>query len=147
MRDLQTSCIPLGSLTAGTLADAASLNGPATKRRDADDLALMIDLGTMNGTLDLKLQTSADGSTGWTDASPAATLSIATSAANSAVVRSFSLKNAPQLTDGYVRLVATANGGTVGVSGAVVALAGVGDTEELPADNLASGSRYVGQTT
>lgn len=103
---------------------SASANGPAIDRQGFANAELFVDVGDVEGsptafTVNLKLQDSADGSTGWADLPGAAIQQV--SAANTQRTLSLNLAGARR----YVRAVLTISftGGTspnVAVAAALV---------------------------
>lgn len=102
-----------GNFTVKNIVPAASFdadaNGSAIDVSEYDDnvaVLLNASAGTGNMTLDVKLQQSANGSTGWTDISGAAFSQVTTSASSQMI--SFN----PAYTSKYVRAVVDVGGTT-----------------------------------
>lgn len=87
----------------------STVNGSSVDTLGYNSAAFILEVGAVSGTsptLDVKIQESADGSTGWTDVS-GATFTQVTAANNSQILRVEDLNNTRKR---YLRAVATIAG-------------------------------------
>jgi len=131
---------PVGAAAAGTLADAASVASGGADQADFQQAVLILDLGSLAGTLECELQTSDSLGSGYADASPAMQIDVPATDDDKNLVLRWNLKASTQLKR-YVRVNITSNGGSNVITGALFCLANPGDTEAL--NDEASESTYV----
>lgn len=115
----------------GTITSATATNGTAVDRTGADDLLVVVQTGTITGTvtLDIKVQTDADsGFSNPTDITGAAFTQLDQDDDGVIRVGRVGLRGAEQ----YVRVVITSAGSTISAPVAVVML--LGDLQRSNAD-------------
>jgi hypothetical protein len=110
---------------------AGTLNGLAVDTQGYDEAVVVLDTGTFTtGTLDVKVQESADGSSGWTDIAGAAFAQVTSTTDDSVYVGSIRMEG-PRLR--YLRAVAVV--ATAACLGAVTIH--LGKPVSMPAQSLA----------
>jgi hypothetical protein len=111
------------AVTLRPQAATSNVNGVAVDTLGYNSAAVVLEVGAVSGTsptLDVKVQESADGSTGWTDV-PDAVFTQVTAANNSQILRVEGLGTSRKR---YLRAVATVGGTSPSFNLAVVVLLG-----------------------